>query len=151
VVAAVAISVTNTADAINILRKFSGILMMLIRSFRMQIYKKTSSNCSCRSEICNWILNMMSILHSSSVLIRENTCFVMLEQELCDISFRSLKFLKIRLVNSDFLVCFEGMNPLFAYICLAKTSKKVNSISKTLIHIVSWRIIKCFSQQLSLL
>jgi hypothetical protein len=40
VVAAVAISVTNTADAINILRKFSGILMMLIRSFSMQIYKK---------------------------------------------------------------------------------------------------------------
>ena len=53
VVASVAISVTNTADAINILRKFSGILMMLIRSFSMQIYKKTSSNCSRRSEICN--------------------------------------------------------------------------------------------------
>ena len=61
----------------------------------------------------------------------------MLELELCDISFRSLKFLKIRLVNSNFLVRFEGRNLLFAYICLAKTSKEVNSISKTLIHIAS--------------
>lgn len=50
--------------------------------------------------------------------------FVMAERELCDISFHCLKFLKIRLVNSNFLVRFERRNPLFAYICLAKNKQR---------------------------